>query len=186
MAASRRFLAGWGRLTETMTGGRDAICLRPDSPGFRDVAGSLQLPFLDELRRRGPDVQRFLAERGWHVLRSPDWSCAACVPAPSWLLRLEIVFLDLGLLLSLYTAIASPNRRSASHAAGRSRPSRPGHSDRAVVRPGNLDCVSTNADAWNDADDEVTRCRQSRRHDAGDSLARAGSLFARCLVTVAH
>ena len=51
-----------------------------------------------------PAMQRFLAERGWAGFGSPDWSCSACIPAPGWLLRLEIVFLDFGLLLSLYTA----------------------------------------------------------------------------------
>ena len=51
-----------------------------------------------------PATQRFLAERGWAGLGPVDWSCGACIPAPGWLLRLEIVFLDFGLLLSLYTA----------------------------------------------------------------------------------
>ncbi len=51
-----------------------------------------------------PAVQRFLAERGWTGFGPVDWSCAACIPAPGWLLRLEIICLDFGLLLSLYTA----------------------------------------------------------------------------------
>jgi cytochrome c oxidase assembly factor CtaG len=51
-----------------------------------------------------PAVQRFLSDRGWAGLGPVDWSCAACSPSPGWLLKLEIVFLDLGLLLSLYTA----------------------------------------------------------------------------------
>jgi FtsH-binding integral membrane protein len=37
-------------------------------------------------------------------LGAPAWTCACCLPVAGWLLRLEIVFLDLGLLLSLYTA----------------------------------------------------------------------------------
>ena len=49
-------------------------------------------------------VKRFLVDWGWTALSTTDWSCAACVPAPAWLLRLEIVFLDLGLLLSLLAA----------------------------------------------------------------------------------
>ena len=51
-----------------------------------------------------PIVQRFLVEKGSAHLRPPDWTCTACAGAPTWLLRLEIVFLDLGLLFSLYTA----------------------------------------------------------------------------------
>ena len=34
--------------------------------------------------------------------------------------------------------------------------------DRVVVCPGNLDCVSTDANAWNDADGEVKACRGKR------------------------
>jgi cytochrome c oxidase assembly factor CtaG/ferredoxin len=49
-----------------------------------------------------PATQRFFADRGWTLLGPPDWSRACCTPAAGWLLRMEIVFLDLGLLLSLY------------------------------------------------------------------------------------
>ncbi|HMF17656.1 MAG TPA: cytochrome c oxidase assembly protein [Gemmataceae bacterium] len=45
-----------------------------------------------------PVTQRF-ADLG-----TPDWSASCCVPVMDWLLRLEILFLDIGLLLSLYTA----------------------------------------------------------------------------------
>ena len=33
----------------------------------------------------------------------PAWGCACCRPGTAWLLPLEILFLDVGLLLSLYT-----------------------------------------------------------------------------------
>jgi hypothetical protein len=36
------------------------------------------------------------------LLGEPEWSYACCLPTADWLLRLEIVFLDVGLLLSLY------------------------------------------------------------------------------------
>jgi cytochrome c oxidase assembly factor CtaG/ferredoxin len=49
-----------------------------------------------------PTTQRFGADLGWTFLGSPNWNCACCVPVAGWLLRLEIMFLDLGLLLSLY------------------------------------------------------------------------------------
>jgi polyferredoxin len=51
-----------------------------------------------------PVTQRFVADLGWTILGSPRWSCACCTPTPSWLLRMEIVALDLGLLFSLYVA----------------------------------------------------------------------------------
>ena len=50
-----------------------------------------------------PATQRFLADLGGNV-GTPDWSSSCCAPAMDWLLHLEILFLDLGLLLSLYTA----------------------------------------------------------------------------------
>lgn len=51
-----------------------------------------------------PAGQRFAQEVG--LVAPSDWDAAfsCCVTTPSWLLRLEILFLDLGLLLSLYTA----------------------------------------------------------------------------------
>jgi hypothetical protein len=51
-----------------------------------------------------PTTQRFVADLGATFLGSPEWSCACCTPVAGWLLRLEIVFLELGLLLSLYAA----------------------------------------------------------------------------------
>ena len=50
-----------------------------------------------------PALQRFALDRGWTFLGEPDWVCDCCRPVAAWLLRLEILFLDLGLLLSLYT-----------------------------------------------------------------------------------
>jgi cytochrome c oxidase assembly factor CtaG/polyferredoxin len=50
-----------------------------------------------------PAAQRFVASLGCHVLGSPEWSNACCQPVAEWLPRLEIVCLDLGLLLSLYS-----------------------------------------------------------------------------------
>jgi hypothetical protein len=51
-----------------------------------------------------PAVQRFVADRGRAFLGEPAWACACCGPVADWLPRLEIVFLDLGLLLTLHTA----------------------------------------------------------------------------------
>jgi cytochrome c oxidase assembly factor CtaG/polyferredoxin len=49
-----------------------------------------------------PVTQRFAADIGLSALGSPEWSRACCRPQPAWLLPLEILFLDAGLLLSLY------------------------------------------------------------------------------------
>ncbi len=50
-----------------------------------------------------PAAQRFVAGLGWPILGEPAWGLACCRPVAEWLPRLEIVSLDLGLLLSLYT-----------------------------------------------------------------------------------
>ena len=50
-----------------------------------------------------PVTQRFAADLGVGALGAPEWSLSCCRPIATWLLPLEIVFLDIGLLLSLYT-----------------------------------------------------------------------------------
>jgi cytochrome c oxidase assembly factor CtaG len=59
--------------------------------------------FLTSYDTAVPTAQRFLHDLGWTALGEPDWVAACCRPLATWLPRLEIVFLDLGLLLSLYT-----------------------------------------------------------------------------------
>jgi hypothetical protein len=50
-----------------------------------------------------PATQRFVADLGWNALGAPFWQYACCRPAGDWVAHFEIVVLDLGLLLSLYT-----------------------------------------------------------------------------------
>jgi cytochrome c oxidase assembly factor CtaG len=50
-----------------------------------------------------PVIQRFAGQLGLAALGQPEWTCACCRPVAHWLPRLEILFLDVGLLLSLYT-----------------------------------------------------------------------------------
>ena len=50
-----------------------------------------------------PATQRFAADLGWSAFGSPHWVAGCCRRVADWLPRLEIVFLDVGLLLSLYT-----------------------------------------------------------------------------------
>lgn len=51
-----------------------------------------------------PVTQRFVADLGLGSGGSPDWTCACCRPAPDWLLKTEIMMLDVGLLASLYAS----------------------------------------------------------------------------------
>jgi hypothetical protein len=50
-----------------------------------------------------PTTQRFALDLGWPALGPPHWAASCCRPVADWLPRLEVIFLDLGLLLSLYT-----------------------------------------------------------------------------------
>jgi cytochrome c oxidase assembly factor CtaG len=49
-----------------------------------------------------PVMQRFAADLGFTSFGDPEWVRACCRELPAWLLPVEIIFLDLGLLLSLY------------------------------------------------------------------------------------
>lgn len=51
-----------------------------------------------------PVTQRFAADHGWTTLGEPIWSCACCEGVAAWIPHVEILLLDFGLLLSLYTA----------------------------------------------------------------------------------
>ncbi len=50
-----------------------------------------------------PALQRFAGDLGWFNLGEPAWASACCRPVALWLPRLEILCLDFGLLLSLYS-----------------------------------------------------------------------------------
>jgi cytochrome c oxidase assembly factor CtaG len=50
-----------------------------------------------------PVTQRFTADLGWAILGEPSWVAGCCRTVGGWLPRLEILCLDFGLLLSLYT-----------------------------------------------------------------------------------
>jgi hypothetical protein len=61
-----------------------------------------------------PVAARFVHDLGLTSLAQPHWLAACCRPVAEWLLRIEIVSLDLGLLLSLYVGYcisqAQPSR----------------------------------------------------------------------------
>jgi cytochrome c oxidase assembly factor CtaG/ferredoxin len=51
-----------------------------------------------------PVTQRFAADWGFDRLGVPRWICSCCGPVSAWIVRAEILFLDVGLLASLYVA----------------------------------------------------------------------------------
>jgi cytochrome c oxidase assembly factor CtaG len=63
-------------------------------------------------------TQRFAVDRGSNALGEPLWQCACCCAAAPWIPHLEILMLDFGLLLSLYSGfrIAESNTVRISQA----------------------------------------------------------------------
>lgn len=93
-----------GRLREGMltVASRYAYTLIPLGFGMWLAHGSFHL--LTSYDAAVPVAQRFAADQGLTVLGEPVWDGSCCRPAPAWLLPLELLFLDAGLLLSLYAA----------------------------------------------------------------------------------
>jgi hypothetical protein len=98
-ALSRR----WGRLKagtlEVAT--RYAYALVP--LGFGMWLAHYCFHFLTSYDTVVPVAQRFTADLGLTWLGGPAWDCGCCRPVMGWLLRLELLCLDVGLLLSFYT-----------------------------------------------------------------------------------
>jgi hypothetical protein len=84
--------------------------------GFAMWLSHYSFHFLTSYDTAVPVVQRFAADVGMNF-GSPDWSSACCRPVSAWIPRLEIMFLDVGLLLSLYTGfrIAQNDSSGLSH-----------------------------------------------------------------------
>jgi hypothetical protein len=51
-----------------------------------------------------PVTSRFAGDFGWGAAGAADWSCACCRPTPDWLLKVELLMLDMGLVASWYAA----------------------------------------------------------------------------------
>jgi cytochrome c oxidase assembly factor CtaG/polyferredoxin len=93
----------WGRLPQTLAkvATRYSYALIP--LGFSMWLAHYSFHILTSYATVVPTTQRFAAGLGWTFLGSPKWSCACCVPPARWLTLFEILSLDVGLLLSLYT-----------------------------------------------------------------------------------
>lgn len=109
---SRRWGGDIGRWREGAA--RYAFALVP--LGFSMWLAHFSFHFLTGTGTAIPALQRFAADLGiW--LGAPEWSCGCCAVAAPWLLRLEILFLDGGLLLSLYLAYRIALERTADGGA---------------------------------------------------------------------
>jgi cytochrome c oxidase assembly factor CtaG len=85
--------------------------------GFAMWTAHYSFHFLTSFATVVPTTQRFVGELGWTLLGSPQWSCACCTPAARWLVRTEILFLDLGLLLSCYAGYRIANSQASRSVA---------------------------------------------------------------------
>jgi cytochrome c oxidase assembly factor CtaG/ferredoxin len=70
--------------------------------GFGMWLAHYSFHFLASYETVTPAIQRFAGDLGW-AFGEPEWQCACCRPVADWLPRLEILFLGLALLFSLYT-----------------------------------------------------------------------------------
>ncbi len=94
----------WGSLDERLlrTATRFSFALVP--LGFSMWLAHYSFHFISSYDTVIPATQRFAADLGITALGPPAWSCACCRPAADWLPKFEILCLDFGFLLSLYTA----------------------------------------------------------------------------------
>lgn len=107
----------WGQSTRSRfeTAAAYAYALVP--LGFAMWTAHYSFHFLTSFATVVPTTQRFVADFGSPLLGSPQWACACCMPAARWLVRTEIVFLDLGLLLSFYAGYRIAVSRTSNSAA---------------------------------------------------------------------
>jgi len=86
--------------------------------GFSMWLAHYSFHFLASYGAVTPALQRFAVDLGWAILGEPAWARACCRPVADWLPRLEILSLDVGLLLSLYSGyrIALTQSERASQA----------------------------------------------------------------------
>jgi cytochrome c oxidase assembly factor CtaG len=76
------------------------MCLIPI--GFSMWLVHMLFHFFTSWATAWPASQRVLQDLGYQLLGEPAWAMSCCGPTPTWLIPLEIVLLDLGLLVSLY------------------------------------------------------------------------------------
>ena len=95
---------GWGRLpgSKREVATRFSYALIPI--GFGMWLAHYSFHFLTSYDTIVPTAQRLAWDLGWTALGEPAWVASCCRPVAEWLTRLEILFLDAGLLLSLYAA----------------------------------------------------------------------------------
>jgi cytochrome c oxidase assembly factor CtaG len=93
----------WGRLPGSWLSVATRYSFTLVPLGFGMWLAHYSFHFLTSYDTAVPTTQRFVAEHGRAFLGEPVWSGSCCRPVVDWLLQLEVLFLELGMLLSLYT-----------------------------------------------------------------------------------
>jgi len=70
--------------------------------GFAMWAAHYSFHFFTSYDAIVPVTQQFVARLGIASFGPPNWVCSCCRPAPDWLLKAELLMLDVGLLTSVY------------------------------------------------------------------------------------
>jgi cytochrome c oxidase assembly factor CtaG/polyferredoxin len=104
-------MVGGAAMVSHRWGGRDARVLDTAARfsfafvplGFAMWLSHYSFHFLTSYDTVIPVTQRLAADAGISILGEPHWLAGCCRPAGVWLLRFEMLSLDFGLLLSLYT-----------------------------------------------------------------------------------
>jgi cytochrome c oxidase assembly factor CtaG len=94
---------GWGAAGESVLQTATRYCFALVPLGFAMWLAHYSFHFLTSYDTLVPVTQRFAGDLGASILGEPSWVPGCCRPVGNWLLRLEILILDFGLLLSLYT-----------------------------------------------------------------------------------
>ncbi len=103
----------WSRMPGSRLDGATTYAYALVPLGFAMWMAHYSFHFLTSFATVVPTTQRFVGELGWTILGSPQWSCACCTPAAHWLVRTEILFLDVGLLLSCYAGYRIANSQAS-------------------------------------------------------------------------
>jgi cytochrome c oxidase assembly factor CtaG/ferredoxin len=93
----------WGKLRPSVLGVATRFSYALIPIGFSMWLAHYSFHFLTSCDTIFPATQRFLADLGCQTLGQPSWQLACCRQVGDWLPHLEILMLDFGLLLSLYT-----------------------------------------------------------------------------------
>jgi cytochrome c oxidase assembly factor CtaG len=93
----------WGRLPGSWLSVATRFSFALVPLGFGMWLAHYSFHFLTSYDTAVPTTQRVAIDHGWTCLGEPMWLGSCCRPVTEWLPRLEIFFLELGMLLSLYT-----------------------------------------------------------------------------------